>query len=177
MLGWLVRRFVAGTVTLVLGMLIIFTVLIEGPTGPRICRLHECHYPCTKVERWAANRFYFDKCWPLNYLDWWFDPSAVQSGTWPSCDNSAANQYREQLHPAGVLTGHLGLSDTISVGTPVTEMFGTGWWLLSLSLLLLILLAATTAAIQRRGRPIDLRQSTGATVQVRALSYRGNLGL
>lgn len=128
---YIIRRLIQGFVVLALATLVIYTILIATPGGPRD-QVEELRQQSTGSRRVSQayvesilKAYKLDSPYPINYLRWLFDPT----------DTQELNEYNElvqkgidvrigDLHIAGsgVLTGNFGRSISIAKGLQVTDM-------------------------------------------------------
>lgn len=127
---YIIRRLIQGFVVLVLSTLVIYTILIATPGGPRdqVEELKQTSGPRKVSAAYIESimkAYKLDSPYPINYLRWLFDPT----------DTRELNEYNElvqkgidirigDVHIAGsgVLTGNFGRSVSIAKGLQVTDM-------------------------------------------------------
>jgi|GEM_PF-2662776 len=174
MVAYFVRRVIGGIAHLLMALFVVFYVVIELPgSKPQMMPCPHCPFPPTKEAiRFIEKNYFIDKPWPLNFVNWLFDPDEpitrqsydLQGNPLPpiqkGMDITIGNLH---IKGSGVLTGDLGVSVNFDQGTPVTDMFGHG---IGEMFALLISLIATLMAIgtaQRMGRPRPYRVSITPT--------------
>ncbi len=128
---YIIRRLMQGFIVLVLSTLVIYTILVATPGGPRdqVEELRQQSTGSRKVSeayvQSILKAYKLDSPYPVNYLRWLFDPM----------DTQELNEHNElvqkginikigdwQIEGSGVLTGNFGRSIVIAKGLQVTDM-------------------------------------------------------
>lgn len=151
---YIIRRLLQGFVVLAFSTLVIYTLMVFTPGGPKdqleeMRALSRGPKPISpeKIKAFIA-LYKLDSPYPINYLRWLFDPK----------DTIEVNEHQEtvakgidvtifgtEIKGSGVLTGDFGRSVQIARGVPVMNMMGDrmGYTLaLTISALILSLLVA-----------------------------------
>ncbi len=180
MLSFIIRRLIQGFFVLVAATLVIYTLLVFTPGGPKD-QLEEMRAQAAgnkpinpeKIKSFLA-LYKLDSPYPVNYLRWLFDPKDTTE------INDAQQVVRKgldlkigstEIQGSGVLTGDFGRSLQIARGVPVMQMMGdrVGYTLaLTVSALLLSLLIAFPVGILSA-----IRQYSRLDYSVTAFSFLG----
>lgn len=177
---YIIRRLIQGFVVLAASTLVIYTLLVFTPGGPKD-QLEEMKAQATgnkpinpeKIKSFLA-LYKLDSPYPINYLRWLFDPK----------DTTEVNENQDvvrkgidlkigsmEIQGSGVLTGDFGRSLQIARGVPVMKMMGdrVGYTLaLTVTSLLLSLLIAFPIGILSA-----VRQYSRLDYAVTAFSFLG----
>lgn len=177
---YIIRRLMQGFIVLAASTLVIYTLLVFTPGGPKdqleeMRALAQGPKPINPEKIKAFLRLYkLDSAYPVNYLRWLFDPK----------DTTEVDEHQDlvkkgidvniggmHIEGSGVLTGDFGRSIQIARGVPVMEMMGArvGYTLaLTISALLLSLLVAFPIGIISA-----VRQYSRLDYSVTAFSFVG----
>ncbi len=188
MVAYFARRLVGGAVTLFLGSLLIYSMVLYTP-GSIYSNLqeiaesksHEVAHASPYIERLIFN-FSVDKPWPLNYAGWLLNPNKTTQTIFDKNDDPRTihtgidlNVGNLRLLGSGIRTGDLGFSMELAPYHLITDMFGPGFG--EFMLLLPMTLFATMAFVlmQRWRRPQIDDLTRGPHVRVLVDEYRQHL--
>lgn len=189
MFAYFARRLLGGIVALLFATFIPFAYLTEewrNPSRTTVGHPRTPSDPIIELKLRLRHELYIklvhvDKPLPYNYIDWIFDLDCPDLGYIEQENVGRAIdqlvQWRDYTRPSGVITGYLGYSLVFYEGSSVSELIGTGWWLIPLTMLALTLCLMVVATLQRWRRPPPYRATYAPIVGMRDRSHLGRLSV